>query len=119
MHYTSKTLEYFYSMRHALAGSAAKNLLKGCAGHHSRGDFLEVFILCEEGLVAAVHYKLRAQVVTSACMEYLASILEGCSIDAFYDLTGEDILNALELPHTKIALAQLPLLAVANALATR
>ena len=117
MAYSELTLFYFHRLHHAgFDQCLLESGFYGEAGMMANGDKVQMLLHIEADNIQRVRYHVYGSVATMACAEFVASELEGVSIDRFGSWTGERVLSALQLPSIKMNSAVIVTTAIERAL---
>lgn len=102
MNYSEKTLYYFNHTQHAGILEAKPTVKIGSAISQSTQDAVKFFVNIQDGQIQEIKFQANGGVALIASAEYLASECEAKALTFMAELQAEQILNALELPKTKI-----------------
>src|SRR3989338_6650676 len=115
MRYSRKILDYFHNTKHC---GELTTLHRGEAADHSATVKVRIYLELDNDLITCANFKAFGSVVTIVLAEYTCGMKKEKRIRECLQLTSQQLLEALQLPMTKIHSAELIISALRQALAT-
>jgi len=95
MMYSEEVLKHFYQASHG--GVLKDPSYVSQVGSQEEGRILQLSVFFSEGRFIKVRFKAHGCPVLIACGEWLSKHLEGCSLEDIRKITGNKIIEALQL----------------------
>lgn len=99
----------------ALRGANAN----GKAGAVENGEFVKIYLSVDENnCVSSAKFKAFGSAVTIAVCDYVCDLICKKDLDEVLSISSNDIINALDIPDSKLSTVSLTIEAVRNAIET-